>query len=112
MTAISARGLSKYYDTVKAVDNLNLEVPENAVFGFLGPNGAGKTTTVKLFTGFAHPTAGEAWVAGEKVGDGNLALKAKIGLLPDVPAFYDWMSGRDFLHFVGELYGLAPDGNQ
>ena len=108
MTAISARGLSKYYDTVKAVDNLTLEVPENAVFGFLGPNGAGKTTTVKLFTGFAHPTAGEAWVAGEKVGDGNLALKAKIGLLPDVPAFYDWMSGRDSLHFVGELYGLAP----
>ena len=108
MTAISAKGLSKYYDNVKAVDNLNLEVPENAVFGFLGPNGAGKTTTVKLFTGFAHPTAGEAWVAGEKVGDGNLALKAKIGLLPDVPAFYDWMSGRDFLHFVGELHGLAP----
>ena len=108
MTAISAKGLSKYYDTVKAVDNLNLEVPENTVFGFLGPNGAGKTTTVKLLTGFAHPTAGEAWVAGEKVGDGNLALKAKIGLLPDVPAFYDWMSGRDFLHFVGELHGVAP----
>ena len=111
MTAISAKGLSKYYDTVKAVDSLNLEVPENTVFGFLGPNGAGKTTTVKLFTGFAHPTAGEAWVAGEKVGDGNLALKAKIGLLPDVPAFYDWMSGRDFLHFVGELHGLTQTEN-
>jgi ABC-2 type transport system ATP-binding protein len=88
------------------VDNLNLEIPENAVFGFLGPNGAGKTTAIKLFTGFAHPTSGQAWVAGEKVGDGNLALKAKIGLLPDVPAFYDWMSGRDFLHFVGELHNL------
>jgi ABC-2 type transport system ATP-binding protein len=50
-------------------------------------------------------------VAGEKVGDGNLALKAKIGLLPDVPAFYDWMSGRDFLHFVGELHGLTPTDN-
>jgi ABC-2 type transport system ATP-binding protein len=111
LTAISAKGLSKYYDTVKAVDSLNLEVPENTVFGFLGPNGAGKTTTVKLFTGFAHPTAGEAWVAGEKVGDGNLALKAKIGLLPDVPAFYDWMSGRDFLHFVGELHGLTQTEN-
>ena len=106
MTAISARGLSKYYGTIKALDNLNLEVPENVVFGFLGPNGAGKTTTVKLLTGFAHPTSGEAWVAGEKVGDGNLALQSKIGLLPDVPAFYDWMSGREFLHFVGELHGL------
>ena len=109
MTAISTQGLSKYYGTVKALDNLNLEVPENAVFGFLGPNGAGKTTTVKLLTGFAHPTAGQAWVAGEKVGDGNLALKSKIGLLPDVPAFYDWMSGREFLHFVGELHGLTPN---
>ena len=109
MTAISTSGLSKYYGTVKALDNLNLEVPENAVFGFLGPNGAGKTTTVKLLTGFAHPTAGQAWVAGEKVGDGNLALQSKIGLLPDVPAFYDWMSGREFLYFVGELHGLTPN---
>ena len=108
MTAISAKGLSKYYQTVKALDDLNLEIPENTVFGFLGPNGAGKTTTVKLLSGFAHPTAGEAWVAGEKVGDGNLALKAKIGLLPDVPAFYDWMSGRDFLNFIGELHSLPP----
>ena len=109
MTAIRTQGLSKYYGTVKALDNLNLEVPENAVFGFLGPNGAGKTTTVKLLTGFAHPTAGQAWVAGEKVGDGNLALQSKIGLLPDVPAFYDWMSGREFLHFVGELHGLEQN---
>ena len=109
MTAIDVRGLSKHYGTIKALDNLNLEVPENAVFGFLGPNGAGKTTTIKLLTGFAHPTAGKAWVAGEKVGDGNLGLQAKIGLLPDVPAFYDWMTGRDFMQFVGELHSLTPD---
>ncbi len=106
MTAISTQDLSKHYGTIKALDRLNLEVPENVVFGFLGPNGAGKTTTVKLLTGFAHPTSGRAWVAGEKVGDGNLALQAKTGLLPDVPAFYDWMSGREFLHLVGELHHL------
>jgi len=106
LAAISAEGLSKYYGTVKALDNLNLEVPENIVFGFLGPNGAGKTTTVKLLTGFARPSSGKAWVAGEKVAAGNLALQSKIGLLPDVPAFYDWMSGREFLHFVGELHHL------
>jgi ABC-2 type transport system ATP-binding protein len=108
LTAIRTQGLSKYYGTVKALDNLNLEVPENAVFGFLGPNGAGKTTTVKLLTSFAHPTSGDAWVAGEKVGDSNLALQSKIGLLPDVPAFYDWMTGREFLHFIGELHSLPP----
>lgn len=106
MAAISTEGLSKHYGSVKALDNLTLEVPENVVFGFLGPNGAGKTTTVKLLTGFARPTAGRAQVAGEIIGDGNLALQAKIGLLPDVPAFYDWMTGREFLHMVGELHLL------
>ncbi len=88
------------------MDNLNLEVPENVVFGFLGPNGAGKTTTVKLLTGFARPTAGRAWVAGEPVGDDRPAFRSMIGLLPDVPAFYDWMSGREFLQMVGELHHL------
>jgi ABC-2 type transport system ATP-binding protein len=108
LTAIDVRRLSKYYGPVKALDNLNLEVPENAVFGFLGPNGAGKTTTIKLLTGFANPTAGQAWVAGEKVGDSSLGLQAKIGLLPDVPGFYDWMTGRELLHFIGELHSLTP----
>ncbi|MBN1368971.1 MAG: ABC transporter ATP-binding protein [Dehalococcoidaceae bacterium] len=108
MTAISTQNLSKYYKDVKALDGLNLEVPENVIFGFLGPNGAGKTTAVKLLTGFAHPTAGDAWVAGEKVSEGNLALQSLIGLLPDVPAFYDWMSAREFMHFVGEIHRLEP----
>ncbi|MBI2853680.1 MAG: ABC transporter ATP-binding protein [Chloroflexi bacterium] len=106
MTAISTDHLSKHYGAIKALDNLSLEVPENIVFGFLGPNGAGKTTTVKLLTGFSRPTSGSAWVAGEKVGSGNLALQSKTGLLPDVPAFYDWMSGREFLHLAGELHQL------
>jgi len=108
LTAISARNLSKYYGPIKALDKLNLEVPENVVFGFLGPNGAGKTTTVKLLTGFTHPTSGEAWVAGEKVGHGNLALKAITGFAPDVPAFYDWMSGLELLQYIGELNRLSP----
>jgi ABC-2 type transport system ATP-binding protein len=106
VTAIKTVGLSKYYGKVKALDKLDLEVPENVVFGFLGPNGAGKTTTVKLLTGFAHPTQGTAQVAGEMVGDRNIRLQSKIGLLPDVPAFYDWMNGREFLRFVGELHHL------
>jgi ABC-2 type transport system ATP-binding protein len=108
MPAIRTEGLSKHYGAVKALDSLNLEVPDNVVFGFLGPNGAGKTTTVKLLTGFARPTAGRAWVAGLAVGDDRLAFQSRIGLLPDVPAFYDWMSGREFLHMVGELHRLPP----
>ncbi len=106
MIAIKTEELTKYYGKVKALHKLNLEVPENVVFGFLGPNGAGKSTTVKLLTAFAHPTSGRAFVAGEEVTSGNLALKSKIGFLPDVPAFYDWMTGREFLQLVGELHGL------
>ena len=106
MTAIRTENLSKYYGPIKALDNLNLEVPDNVVFGFLGPNGAGKTTTVKLLTGFSRPTHGRAEVAGETVGESNIKLQSKIGLLPDVPAFYEWMTGRDFLRFIGEIYQL------
>lgn len=106
MTAIKTEKLSKKYGKVTALDSLDLEVPENVVFGFLGPNGAGKTTTVRLLTGFSQPTSGKAWVAGQRVGEADLTLQAKTGLLPDVPAFYSWMSGREFLHFVGEMHHL------
>ncbi len=106
MTAIKTENLSKIYGAVRAVDNLNLEIPDNVVFGFLGPNGAGKTTTVRLLTGFSRPTTGKAIVAGEQVKGDNLQLQAKIGLLPDVPAFYNWMTGREFLYFVGEMHQL------
>jgi len=106
LTAIKTENLAKAYGTIRAVHNLNLEIPDNVVFGFLGPNGAGKTTTVRLLTGFSRPTSGKAWVAGERVEGSNLQLQAKTGLLPDVPAFYNWMNGREFLHFVGEIHRL------
>ena len=106
MKAISIENLSKHYKNVKALDDLTLEIPENVVFGFLGPNGAGKTTTVKLLTGFSRPTSGKAFVAGEEIGNDNLNLRSKTGLLPDVPTFYDWMSGCEFLYWVGELFHL------
>jgi ABC-2 type transport system ATP-binding protein len=109
LIAIKAEGLTKCYGTVKALHKLNIEVPENVVFGFLGPNGAGKSTTIKLLTAFAQPTSGRAFVAGEEVTSNNLALRAKIGFLPDVPAFYDWMTGREFLHLVGELHSLSDN---
>jgi ABC-2 type transport system ATP-binding protein len=107
MTAVSTGSLSKSFGNLKALDNLNLEVPDNIVFGFLGPNGAGKTTTVKVLTGFSRPTSGTACVAGETVSADNTRLRSKIGFMPDVPSFYDWMSGREFMHMVGELHHLS-----
>ena len=106
MKAISTSGLSKYYKETKALDGLSMEVPENVVFGFLGPNGAGKTTAIKLLTGFISPTKGSAQVAGKDIRSDSLELQSVIGLLPDVPAFYDWMNAEEYLRYIGELHRL------
>jgi len=106
MSAIRIEGLQKNYGGVRAVDGLNLSVEEGAIFGFLGPNGAGKTTTIRLLTGLAHPSGGQAWVAGASLGDSR-KVAGRIGYLPEEPAFYTWMSPLEFLDHVGRLFGLS-----
>ena len=106
-TAIEARGLTKRYRDVLALDRLDLAVPAGSVFGFLGPNGAGKTTTLRLLTGLGRPTAGSATVAGVDVGQGGLGLARQIGYLDQDPRFYGWMTGRELLTFAGRAYGLG-----
>lgn len=105
-TAVSCRGLTKRYGDVLALDALTLDVPAGAVFGILGPNGAGKTTLLRLLTGLARPTAGEATVAGLSVTAHASAVHRRISFLDQSPQYYSWMSGRDLVTFVGELFGL------
>jgi ABC-2 type transport system ATP-binding protein len=105
--AIEARGLTKRYGDIVALDALDLAVPAGSVFGFLGPNGAGKTTTLRLLTGLGTPTAGTAIVAGVEVGRGGTALASRIGYLDQDPRFYGWMTGRELLTFAGRAYGLG-----
>jgi ABC-2 type transport system ATP-binding protein len=104
--AVSCRGLTKRYGDVLALDALTLDVPAGAVFGILGPNGAGKTTLLRLLTGLAHPTAGEATVAGLSVTTQASAVHRRISFLDQSPQYYSWMSGRELVTFVGELFGL------
>lgn len=106
MDAIRCEKLTKRYGSVLALDGLDLAVPTGVVFGFLGPNGAGKTTTIKLLTGLTRPTAGRAWLAGAEVTGGDGAARSRYGYLPEEPAMYGWMSGREFLTFCGQLFGL------
>ena len=108
MSAIRCAGLRKTYGRVPALDGLDLDVPEGAVFGFLGPNGAGKTTTIRLLTGLAAATGGQAWVAGQPVSAGAGPLARHLGYLPEEPGFYGWMTPREFLDYVGQLFGLKP----
>ena len=107
MEAIRCENLSKHFGSFKAVEGLDLSVERGGAFGFLGPNGAGKTTTLRMFTGLTNPTTGRVWVAGESVSGRSLQLRSKVGYLPESPAFYGWMTGREYLRFTGGLYGLA-----
>jgi ABC-2 type transport system ATP-binding protein len=104
--AIKCQGLTKRYGAVLALDGLNLEVPRHVVFGFLGPNGAGKTTTMKILAGLISATAGEAHLAGSLVSMRDPASRRRVGYLPEEPSFYNWMSAREYLEFVGGLLAL------
>ncbi len=99
-------GLSKRYGDLLALDRLDLEVPPGVLFGFLGPNGAGKTTTIKLLTGLLRPSEGDAFLGEHSISHEPLAAKALFGYVSDTPFLYDKLTGREFLDFVGALYGV------
>ena len=105
---ISIRNLVKRYGQKTVVNHLNLEIPKGEFFGFLGPNGAGKTTTIKIITGLLQPTEGDLLVNGVSVKGDYQEAKRELSYIPDQPYLYDKLSGREFLEFVGRLYGLEP----
>jgi ABC-2 type transport system ATP-binding protein len=89
---------------VYAVDNLNLQIKNNEVFGLLGPNGSGKTTTIKMLLGLLHPTKGKALMLG---GDGSdPKINSRIGFLPEESYLYRYLNARETLDFYGRLFGL------
>ncbi len=108
---IHTEHLSRYFGTVKAVDDLSLEVPEGIVFGFLGPNGAGKTTTIHLLLGLLEPTQGVARVMGydsrSQAGD----IRAHSGALLEFAGLYERMSAEDNLDLYGRIYHM-PAGDR
>ncbi|HJV98310.1 MAG TPA: ABC transporter ATP-binding protein [Arthrobacter sp.] len=105
--AIEAAGLTKTFGQTRALDGVSLTVEEGSIFGFLGPNGAGKTTMLRLLGGLARPTSGSLNVLGYAVGSAGNAARARIGFLPDVPAFYNWMTAGETMRFAGKLHGMA-----
>jgi ABC-2 type transport system ATP-binding protein len=105
--AIEARGLTKRFGAILALDRLDLLVPRGSIFGLLGPNGAGKTTTIRILTGLARPTSGSASVAGVNVRLDQPELRRRLGYLDQDPRFYGWMRGRELLELVGRLHGLS-----
>jgi ABC-2 type transport system ATP-binding protein len=106
MHAISARDLTKCYGELIAVDHISFNVEKGEIFGFLGPNGAGKTTTIKMLTGLAKPTEGEAIVNGYNILENIVEVKRSIGVVPETSNLYDELTAEKNLLFMAQLYGV------
>ena len=110
MSAISLKEIYKTYkkglrQRILAVKNLSFAVEQGEIFGFVGPNGAGKSTTIKILMGLIFADRGEARLFDLPCS--HPKARAKVGFVPEQPALYDHLTGAEFLHFAGELYGLS-----
>lgn len=100
-------GLTKLYGSLKAVNNLDLTIEKGEIYGLLGPNGAGKTTTILMMLGLTEPTAGSVTVCGYNATSNPVAVKRKVGYMPDNVGFYDGMNALDNLVYIARLNGIA-----
>jgi len=103
--AVETQNLTKQYKTALAVDSIDLAIPAGCCCGFLGKNGAGKTTTIKMLVGLKKPTNGKITIMGMKQTFGS-QISIPFGYLPDVPSFYSYMTGGEFLDLSGKLCGI------
>jgi len=102
-------GVSKTYGgAVKAVDNIDLTIPDGEIFGFLGPNGAGKTTTIKMITGILNADSGTIRVNGTDIKTGPVEAKKQIGFVPDTPNMFLRLKGIEYLRFMADMYDVSP----
>src|SRR6516165_4017762 len=97
----------KRYGTKTAVSGLSLRVEQGELFAFLGPNGAGKTTTIKMMCGLLFPTSGRVRIGGHDLATDGDRARALLAYVPDQPFLYEKLTGREFLEFVAEMYGLS-----
>ncbi len=103
---LELRSLTKTFGETVAVSHVDLVVQPGEIFGLIGPNGSGKTTTLRTICGLYRPTKGTVRVAGFDIMKDPTKAKWHLGYVPDEPAAYDRLTGREFLEFVGELYGM------
>jgi ABC-2 type transport system ATP-binding protein len=107
MNALELDSLSKRYGRgVKALDRLSLSVPQGVIFGFLGLNGAGKTTTINILAGYLKKDRGTIRLFGKEMQDSDYEYKRELGFVLDRPLYFEQMTGREYLEFVGEMYDV------
>ena len=104
---IEVEHLSKVYGSTTAIADITFAVESGEILGFLGPNGAGKTTTMRILTGYLPATSGTAKVAGYDINTDSMAVRQRIGYLPETPPLYPEMTIEGFLHFVAQIKGIS-----
>jgi sodium transport system ATP-binding protein len=104
---IAFENLRKTYGKIVAVDSVSFVAPDGTVTGLLGPNGAGKTTALRVITGLVRPDAGSASVDGRDVQRNPIAVRARLGVLPEAAGLYDHLTVREHLEYSGALHGLT-----
>ena len=105
---IETHDLSKSFNGVNALKNLNLAVQQHSIFGFLGPNGAGKSTTIKLLLGLSKPTSGSGHILDYDIQHESLAIRKRVGYLAQDPRFYEHMTARETLRFTARFFYTGP----
>jgi ABC-2 type transport system ATP-binding protein len=105
--AVETVDLKKTFGDFTAVDGIDLKIESGTFFGFLGPNGAGKSTTIKMLTGLLDKTSGSASILGFDIDSDPVEVKRRIGVVPEELALFDRLTGREYLNFVGRMYGLG-----
>lgn len=106
--AIRTNELSRQFGTVRALDQLSMEIPRGIIFGFLGPNGSGKTTTIRLLLGLLEPSSGTAEVLGNDTRTSAMAIRQLSGALLEHCGLYERLSATDNLDLYGRIYSLSP----
>jgi ABC-2 type transport system ATP-binding protein len=104
--AVEARGLTREFGGVRAVDGIDLAVPTGSFYGFLGPNGAGKSTTIRCLTGLLRPTSGTMRILGIDPIAHGVEVKRRIGVVPEDLALFDRLTAEETLFFVAQVHGI------
>ncbi|KAF0247481.1 MAG: antibiotic transport system ATP-binding protein, partial [bacterium] len=110
--AIVARGLTKKYKKLTAVNNLDLDIPKGTIYGFLGPNGAGKTTTIRMLLGLVRPSSGSASLLGYDITRQRSYVAGKVGAIVETPSFYNYLSGEDNLRVLAGSSNILASKTQ
>lgn len=108
-SAVELKAVGKWFSEILAVDNVDLDVKTGEIFSLLGPNGSGKSTTMKMLLGLVQPDGGSVKVLGIDVQKDPVAVKRQVGYVPESPRLYEFLTGIEYLDFIGDIYGIETE---